>query len=168
MHDQHKVAADVIAHAVEVYGLEQSLGGLDTEALSKAISAALIAHERQVTERNANILRALADATEETEEDDADGQAFGLRWGAVKLLEDIPLISEGSPSYTPQEDDIIEIVLTGRVNISEEACEHCGHESQSIWSITDYRTGATYFFDKAEIKGKLNVRVLFDGSSDDE
>lgn len=167
MHD-HKVASDIIAHAVEVYKLEESLGGLDKEALSKAISAALITHEHQVIERLANALRALADATEETDEDDAEAQAFALRWASIKLVEDIPPIASGRIPYTPCEDDLVEIVLTGRVNIAEETCEHCGHESQAIWSVTDYRTGSTYFFDMAEIKSKLNVRVLFKDNGEDE
>jgi hypothetical protein len=160
------VSPDVIHGAVETYNLEISLGGLDKEALGKAISAALVLHERTVLTRAAAVLESLADATEETGEDDAEAQAFGMRWGASKLRDDIALVAGKNDSYIIGDGDIVEILLTGPVEIIEEACGNCGHEAETMYYVTDDATGATYFFDERELKGRLRVRTLFRQDSD--
>lgn len=162
------VSPDIIAGAMETYNLEVQLGGVDKEALERAISSALVLHERAVINRAAAILESLADATEDTDEDDAEAQAFGMRWGAAKLRDDITLAANLNDSYVIGDGDIVEILLTGPVEIIEETCGHCGHESESMYYVTDDASGVTYFFDEAELKGRLRVRTLFRMDSGDD
>lgn len=166
------ITPDILSRALSVYDLEISMGGVDKDALSHAISAALLHHERLVIDRMAKVLETFADATEAAAEEDddedddsadsdAEAQAFGMRWAASRLREEIPEIAREKTLYSPHDGDIVEIVLGGQVHVSEETCDHCGHESSSMWSIYDSRSNAEYYFDEAELKGRLNVRVLY-------
>lgn len=162
-----RIAPDLLSSALDVYNLEISMGGVDKEALSHAISAALLRHEQIVIDRMASVLETLADATqasgEDTDDEDGDheAQAFGMRWAASRLRSEIPELTREKVLYTPRDGDIVEVVLGGQVSLSEEICEQCGHESASLWSLHDNRSGAEYYFDEAELKGRLNVRVLY-------
>jgi hypothetical protein len=159
------VAPDLITRAVDVFNLEREFGGPDKEALGKAISAALLLHERKVIDRVATILETLADATDEadTGEDDSDqgAQAFAMRWAACRIREHIPEIAAEKALYTPREGDIVEVVLAGEVHVLDDTCEACGHHSRSMWSLFDNRSKAEYYFDEAELQGRLRTRVLY-------
>lgn len=167
MHDQ-EISPDLISCAEQVYDLERGLGDLDRAALRKAISAALVRQERLVTERICETLRALASATAESEEDDdtAGAQAFGMRWAALQLQEKVRLAADPVEGYAPQDDDIIEVLISGRVHVMAEICGSCGEPSKPLFSVVDIATGAEYYFDPAEVKNRLRVRVLFRGESD--
>lgn len=147
------VPVDILGTAIETYGLEVALGGLDKDALTKALSAAILAHERQVIDRIARVLEALA------QDDDDDGTASLMRAAAV-IRSELPMASAASIPYLPVQDDIAEVVLAGRVHIAQETCASCGHESHSLWSLYDFATGAEYFFDEAELQQNLRIRVL--------
>lgn len=167
MYDQ-EISPDLIECAEQVYDLERNLGNLDQAALRKALSAALVMQERAVIERVCEVLRTLAHATAESEEDDetAPAQAFGMRWAAAQLQEKVRLASDIPAPYKPQDDDIIEVLISGRVHVTEEICTHCGEGAKPLFSVVDSATGAEYYFDPAEVTNRLRVRVLFRGESD--
>lgn len=166
---ESQIAPDLLTRALSVYELETSMGGPDKEALARAISAALLQHERVVIDRMAKILDTFADTTlaaeegddDEDDERDREAQAFGMKWAASRLRKEIPEVAGENGLYIPRDGDIVEIVLGGQVHIAEESCEKCGHQSQSLWSIYDSRTSAEYYFDEAELRGRLNVRLLY-------
>jgi hypothetical protein len=155
MHDT--VVSGILAAARETYQLEESLGGVDGDALAKALQSALVVHERHVIEKMAGVLEALA---YQLDEEEGCEEAIGLLAGVEKLLREIPPLAAENQSYRPRQDDIVEVVLAGRVHIAQEFCDMCGHASNALWSVYDYATGAEYFFDEAEVRGNLHVRVL--------
>lgn len=161
------VAPDLITRAVDVFNLEREFGGPDKEALSKAIASALLLHERKVIDRVAILLDTLAEATEEADTGDDDdtpdqeAQAFAFRWAASRIREHIPEIAAEKALYTPREGDIVEVVLAGEVHILDDTCEACGHHGKTLWSLFDSRSRAEYYFDEAELQGRLRTRVLY-------
>jgi hypothetical protein len=151
------VPMDILSTAIETYQLEVSLGnGLNTDALQRAIESALIAYESQVVKRIVAILEA---AEEELNDDDADDAAVGVAYAVNRIRDLVPAASDPT-AYAPAQDDIVEIVLCGRVHISEDKCDHCGHQSGQLWSLYDYRTSAEYYFDQAEVRDNLAVRMV--------
>lgn len=157
------VPMDILSTAIETYQLEITLGNmLNTDALQKAIEAALRTYESQVINRVLTIMEA---TEEELNQDDADEAAVGVSYATARIRE-LSLSTEHSV-YEPVQDDIVEIVLCGRVHISEDRCDHCGHQSEQLWSLYDFRTGAEYYFDQSEIKENLAVRTLARAEKED-
>lgn len=151
------VPMDILSTAVETYQLEVTLGNmLNADALQKAIESALLAYEGQVIKK----ILAIMESTEtELNDEDSDTEAIGVAYTINRIRELVPMASDHT-EYVPNQDDVVEIVLCGRVHISEDKCDHCGHQSGQLWSLYDYRTGAEYYFDQAEIRDNLTVRVV--------
>jgi hypothetical protein len=150
------VPADILGVARQTYELEVSMdSGPHLGALDKAITAGMLVYERQIVGRIISILEATQ--AEMDTEGDMDGAA-----GVEQILIQVRgLVSQQNASeYLPHQDDLVEIVLCGRVHIAEDRCQHCGHTDGALWSLYDYRTGAEYYFDQAEVHNNLNVRVV--------
>jgi hypothetical protein len=157
------VPVDVISTATETYNLEVSMdSGPHPGALEKALSAGMLAYEQQVISRIIKILEATeVELNAESQEDAAAGVAFAAN--RVRNL----LPQQASPPYNPHQDDLVEIVLCGRVHIAEDTCESCGAANESMWSLYDFRTGAEYYFDQAELQRNLDVRMVSRAEEDD-
>lgn len=158
------VPMDILSTAIETYQLEVTLGNmLNTDALAKAIESALHAYEGQVVKR----VLAIMDATEvELNNDEEDVAALGVAMVANRIRELVPVAGEHT-AYAPAQDDIVELVLCGRVHISEDRCDHCGHQSGQLWSLYDFRTGAEYYFDQSEVRDNLAVRIVSRAEQED-
>lgn len=148
---------DLIRQAKETYALEIQLAdGLNSDALDKAISAALEAHERTVLQRIAQQAETFALAEEE---DDNPDFAVALRWFAHKLRDDLGPQADGP--YVPHENDVVEVTITGAVICWLEECENCDGEKppEFAWSVLDDETGDEYFF-RNHPRRLPRVRVL--------
>jgi hypothetical protein len=64
-------------------------------------------------------------------------------------------------TYTPANDDIVEIVLTGPVLVMDgPTCHNCGHQDEpQAWAVYDESTEQEVFFEPGDEK-KLTIRVL--------
>ena len=134
------VSADLVRAARETYDLERQInGGLSTDALEKAISSALEAHERAVLHRLATEAESYALGME-SEEHSADF-VLALRWWAHKVREDLG--PQDSQLYEPRDDDVVEVTITGSVITSEDPY---GPSNEFHWAVFDDKTGDEYSF----------------------
>jgi hypothetical protein len=151
------VPMDILSTAILTYQLEVTLGNmLNADALQKAIESALLAYESQVVRRIIAIMEA---AEGELNNDDEDAAAVGIAYAVNRIRELVPVASDHI-TYQPAQDDIIEIVLCGRVHVSDDKCDQCGKQSGQLWSLYDFRTGAEYYFDQSEIRDNLTARMV--------
>jgi hypothetical protein len=150
------ISPDLLRAARETYALEMMLNsGLSTDALEKAISSGLDAHERAVLYRVANEAESFAIGMEA--EGETSDYAMALRWFASKLRTDFGLPAE---PIQPQHEDVVEITITGMVTAWEDTCDNsgCSHHDYE-WSVLDDATGDEYFF-RAPPNRAPRVRVL--------
>lgn len=135
------VPQDVLRAAMQTYELEAKFadGEFSPQAVIRSVAAALAQYERSIIHR----LAAKADAhAADLHQDPAfEDIAHALMWFADKLREEI---GPQDPNYVPSEDDLVEIIFTGSVEIWEP--DKGDPEDNFTWAVTDDKTGDTYFF----------------------
>jgi len=145
---------DIIKAAVETYRLEKLMDP-DAKAIDAALAAGLSHHERSVISRIADQAEELAEHLKTEDDPPFEGIAV-LEIFARDLRDQIPR----QDRYEPQDDDIVQVIITGTVTLYDEECPNCGHDQdKTIFSVTDRASGAEYFFDPHEAKS-LKVRVI--------
>lgn len=152
------VAPDLLKAATETYQLELMLnGGLSTDALEKAIEAALAKHERVIIEQIAQRADTVAHGLEDADdiEDPYGDWGVPLHYFAEKLRKDLGPVTD----YEPQAGDVVEVTLTGCVIAWED--DVTGEPSEQ-WSIFDDATGDEYIFGTHPAR-HARVRVLTRG-----
>jgi hypothetical protein len=138
------VGIDLLRAAKETYRRELMLSdGLSSEALEKAIAAAMDAHEKAVLSRVATEAESFAMGME-ADEDQSTDYITALRWFADKLRTDFGIVAQ---PYVPNDDDVVEVTITGSVITWKDDCDNpeCDH-SRYQWSVVDDATGDEYFF----------------------
>ena len=154
MASKSTVSPELLRAARETYHLEfQFRDGLSGHALEAALSAALVAHEKAVLARVAAEAEAYAMSLEE----DMPYEATGIKYFAHKLRDDI---GEPDRDYEPQDDDVVEVTITGSVvRYATDTCDSCGHSDNHEWGVMDDVTGDEYMFRSTGPK-RPRVRVL--------
>lgn len=156
-----KIDEDIIKAMIQTYELEKALDP-DAQALEAALEAGYVELERRVTERIATAAEELAEHILAEDEPSEEGSA-ALEIFAYELRQAIPFVDK---AYEPQDDDIVEVTLTGEVTVYEAECPACGTDiEKKTWSVTDRATNAEYFFDPLDTDG-LKVRLISPGVED--
>jgi hypothetical protein len=148
------VDIDILRAVEQTYELEKKVsdGEFSPQAAIRALAAGLAQHERSVINRVA----AEADAFAAGLHEDPDGteMAHALMWFAHKLRDEIgPL----DPNYVPNEDDVVEVTITGSVELWNP--DPGDPDDNLTWAVTDDQTGDTYFF-RADPARNPRLRVL--------
>jgi hypothetical protein len=149
---------DLIKAAEEVYELEQMLEP-NKYCLDKAIQAIAARLEERITERHAIAAEELA-AIMAKDDSPSEEAITALELFAHELRGGISLAAE---EYEPQEDDVVQVILTGEVSVYIDECSHCGGDKTEHWSVTDRASGQEFFFEDAK---NMTVRVISKGLED--
>lgn len=150
---------DVMDAAKQTYELEKSLAGdLSVDALGRAIEAGIRQYEARVTERIAEAAETYADEFAEGDETTLEGAT--LHWFAEKLRGDLSP-AQRHVKYVPQDDDVVEVTVTGVVTTFVDECEGCGYQRGTAgWMVRDDNTGEEYGYQHEDIDNGLQIRVL--------
>ena len=149
----NQVPVDLVERAVEVYQLNKQFGTDDAPALASALTSALEAHARQLTDELAELALAFAEDIDSSEDDEnsiAGDGAAALMWFARQLKENIP--QNGDYDYVPQEHDTIEVVMKGTVVTSAAGKSSLAFQPASGTLLLN--------FNRALLDG-MRVRVLY-------
>lgn len=156
------VLNDVLEAAIKTYELEKALDP-DSDAIKTALNAGFIKVQQQTMEEIATAAEELA-AHILSEEDPTHEGAAALQLFAHDIKGQIPKVGT---SYVPDDDDIVEVFLSGEVTVYYNECPNCGQlQDISTWSVKDRATGEEYFFDEARTKN-LRVRLIAPGGIDE-
>jgi hypothetical protein len=152
---------DIIQTALDSYALELSFEPTP-DAISLALTAALVKYELRITERLAKWAESLAETIMDEEIPSVEGAA-ALKMFAVELRNSIPPVED---NYMPQDDDIVEVSIIGEVTVYDQECPGCGSESAvSQWAVMDRTTGNQYWFDPLT-NDDIRVRIISAGVED--
>lgn len=153
-----EIDIDLINAAMQTYELEKNLDP-DVNALEAAIKSVYVKIQQQSIRETVMAARELA-AHLRAEEIPSDEGAAILSIFADDLEEQIPRIES---SYEPEDNDIVEVILSGEVTVFYNECPGCGQlQDVRTWSVKDRATGEEYFFDEERTKD-LRVRVIAPG-----
>lgn len=153
-----EINKDILDAAISTYKLERMLDP-DSDAIRLALNAGFIAVQQQTMSEIAQAAKELA-AHLLIEEDPSHEGAAALEIFAYDLHQQIPRVGQ---NYVPDDDDIVEVFLSGEVTVYYNECPCCGQLwDNCTWSVTDKETGEEFFFDEEKTKN-LRVRLISPG-----
>lgn len=157
-----EIDKDVLDAAIKTYELEKSLDP-DADAIGIALAAGFIKIQQQTIEEIAVSAEELAEHILAEEVPSYEG-ASTLQIFARDLRDQIPNVGT---KYLPDDDDIVEVTLSGEVTVYNNECHNCGQLQEiCTWSVKDRATGEEYFFDEQRTQN-LRVRLIAPGGIDE-
>jgi hypothetical protein len=131
--------------------------GMSPDAVRKALSAGLFLLQRKVIEQEASAAEALAADMRSNDDDFSEEACAALEYFAAGRRKELPRLEE---NYEPEPDDIVEVTISGRVNVYDNECRSCGEPvGKPHWSVTDQASDSEFFFEHSDAKS-VRVRVI--------